>query len=53
MLLSLAIAVITSLINLFDKQKERKLKERENQRAEELHAIKIARLKKGLDHEIE
>lgn len=52
MLLSLGIAIITSLINLLDKRRERKRKEREHQRAEELHSIKIARLKQGLEYDI-
>ncbi|TCJ98829.1 holin family HP1 protein [Volucribacter psittacicida] len=51
MILSLALGVVTSVVNLYNRNEERKIKQREQQRAEELHAIKMARLKQGLEDE--
>lgn len=49
MLLSLAIGVMTALANAYHKCQEGRFQKREFERAEELHQVKMARLRKGLD----
>uniref|UniRef100_Q0I4J4 Hemophilus-specific protein, uncharacterized n=1 Tax=Histophilus somni (strain 129Pt) TaxID=205914 RepID=Q0I4J4_HISS1 len=51
MMISLAIGIVTACVNLYQRYKESKLRKRENERAEELHRLKMARLQKGLDDE--
>lgn len=51
MLLSLAVGLITALANLYRSCQDGKIKKREFERAEELHHLKVARLRKGLSDE--
>lgn len=51
MMISLSIGIVTACVNLYQRHKESKLRKRENERAEELHRLKMARLQKGLDDE--
>ncbi len=51
MMISLSIGIVTACVNLYQRYKESKLRKRENERAEELHRLKMARLQKGLDDE--
>ncbi|PVX40549.1 hypothetical protein C8D76_103122 [Pasteurella langaaensis DSM 22999] len=49
MMLSLAVGILTALVNMYQKCREGRIKKREEERAEELHQLKVARLRKGLD----
>ncbi len=51
MMISLSIGIVTACVNLYQRYKESKLRKRENERAEELHRLKMARLQKGLNDE--
>lgn len=51
MMLSLAIGIVTACANLYQRCEEGKRRNREDERAEELHQAKMARLRKGLDDE--
>lgn len=48
MLLSLAIGIVTACVNMYQKCQEGKIRKRENERAEEIHNLKVRRLKQGL-----
>ena len=52
MLLSLAIGILTALVNMYSKFWEGRLLKREEERKEEIHALMVARLKQGLNIEI-
>ena len=52
MLLSLAIGILTALVNMYSKFWEGRLLKREEGRKEEIHALMVARLKQGLNIEI-
>lgn len=52
MLLSLAIGIITALVNAYSKCSEGRMLKREEERKEEIHKLRVARLKKGLSDEI-
>lgn len=49
MMISLAIGIVTACANLYQRCEEGKHRKREFERAEELHQIKMKRLRKGLD----
>lgn len=49
MFLSLCLGILTALVNMCAKLEERKARRRERERAEEIHKLKVARLKQGLD----
>lgn len=51
MMLSLAIGIVTACANLYQRCEEGKRQKREDERAEELHQAKMARLRKGLSDE--
>lgn len=51
MVLSLAIGIITALVNMYDKCKQGKARERAEEREEELHRLKVQQLKRGLRDE--
>lgn len=51
MILSLAIGIVTACANLYQRCEDGKRRKREDERAEELHQAKMARLRKGLDDE--
>ncbi len=51
MMISLAIGIITTLVNLFSRFQEYHVRAREEERTEELHALKVKRLKQGLSDE--
>ncbi|QIM67814.1 hypothetical protein A4G16_02315 [Mannheimia granulomatis] len=50
-LISLVIGAITAIVNLVEKYQLRKIKRREEERAEQIHQLKVKRLEKGLDDE--
>lgn len=52
MLLSLAIGILTALVNMYSKFLEGRMLKREEERKEEIHALMVARLKQGLSNEI-
>ena len=52
MLLSIAIGIITALVNAYSKCAEGRMLKREDERKEELHQVRMARLRKGLDDEV-
>lgn len=52
MLVSLAIGIVTALVNIYAKCSEGRALEREEARKAELHELKMARLRKGLSDEI-
>lgn len=49
MMLSLAIGIVTACANLYQRCQEGKYRQRENERAEELHQLEVARQKKELE----
>lgn len=49
MMISLAIGIVTACANLYQRCEEGKYRKREFEQKEELHQIKMKRLKKGLD----
>ncbi|AGI32734.1 TPA: hypothetical protein PXF07_002316 [Mannheimia haemolytica] len=51
MLLSLAIGIVTAIAGLIQRFDEWRRRKREDERAEELHQAKMARLRKGLSDE--
>lgn len=51
MVLSLAIGIITALVNIYDKCKQGKARERSEEREEELHRLKVQQLKRELRDE--
>ena len=50
-LVSLVIGAVTAIVNLVEKYNLRKIKKREEERAEQSHKLKVRRLEKGLDDE--
>lgn len=52
MLLSISIGIITAVVNAYSKCIEGRMLKREDERKEELHQVRMARLKKGLDDEV-
>lgn len=50
-IIGLAVGVISGLVNMYAKCQEGKTRENEERRAEEMHQVRIARLRKGLDDE--
>lgn len=50
-LVSLFIAIVTAIVNLIEKSQLKKIKLREEERAEQIHQLKVKRLEKGLDDE--
>ncbi len=50
-LVSLVIGAITAVVNLVEKYHLRKIKKREEERAEQIHQLKVKRLKQGLNDE--
>ena len=48
MLLSLIVGIITALVNAYSKCAEGKALKREEQRKEEIHALKVQAFKRGL-----
>ncbi|WP_018652253.1 hypothetical protein [Actinobacillus capsulatus] len=50
-LVSLVIGAITAIVNLVEKYQLRKIKVREEERAEQIHQLKVKRLDKGLSDE--
>ena len=52
MLLSLAIGILTALVNVYSKFVEWRMMKRENERKEEIHKVRMERLKRGLPDEI-
>ena len=50
-LASLAIGAVTAIVNLIEKCQLKKIKLREEERAEQIHRLKVKRLEKGLDDE--
>ena len=53
MLLSLAIGIITALVSAYSKCAEGRMMKRENERKEEIHKVRMERLKRGLPDEID
>lgn len=53
MLLSLAIGILTALVNVYSKCAEGRMMRRENERKEEIHKVRMERLKRGLPDEID
>lgn len=51
MVLSLAIGIVTACANLYQRCQEGRYRKREYERDEEMHQVKMARLRKGLDDE--
>ncbi|QIA76160.1 hypothetical protein FEE42_01720 [Rodentibacter caecimuris] len=51
MLLSLAIGILTALVNLYSKCSEGRARRRAEEREEEIHALKVQQLKRGLRDE--
>ena len=52
MVLSLAIGIVTALVNAYSKCAEGRMLKREEERKEEIHALTVARLKQGLSNEV-
>lgn len=48
-ILSVVIGLISGLVNMYAKCQEGKARENEERRAEELHRVKMERMRKGLD----
>ena len=53
MLLSLAIGIITALVSAYSKCAEGRMMRRENELKEEIHKVRMERLKRGLPDEID
>ncbi|OLV27326.1 hypothetical protein [Haemophilus parainfluenzae] len=53
MLLSLAIGILTALVNVYSKCAEGRMMRRENERKEEIHKVRMERLKRGLPDEVD
>lgn len=53
MLLSLAIGILTALVNVYSKCTEGRVMKREEERKEEIHKLRMERLKRGLPDEID
>lgn len=51
MLLSIAIGIVTALVNAYSKCSEGRMLKREEERKEERHRLEMARLRKGLNDE--
>lgn len=50
-LVSLVIGAVTAIVNLVEKYHLRKIKNREEERAEQIHQLKVKRLEQGLSDE--
>ncbi|WP_408635296.1 hypothetical protein [Rodentibacter haemolyticus] len=51
MLLSLAVGILTALVNMYSKCSEGQARKRAEEREEEIHALKVQQLKRGLRDE--
>lgn len=51
MLLSLAIGILTALVNLYSRCSEGRARKRAEEREEEIHALKVLQLRRGLRDE--
>ena len=52
MILSLLIGIVTALVNAYSKFYENRVAKRAEEREEELHALKVQALKRGLRDEV-